>query len=212
MGYSTSAVPAPRSPRAWLTAGLGALLAAACSDTTPPPQTGPGNCAVLSTLCDSCTQQSQLATCNDAVTRADDAQCEAVLSELQSACVPRDGGAADGALVDAASLPRCGGQATADAGCACEDGGCSTSCPGGGCSFTCVSGTCTPSCSGGRCTILCLSGATCEASCAGGGCVIDCKNGSTCASSCPGGRCTFQCEEGAICNDTCGSAGTCIGP
>ena len=204
-------MPAPRSPGPWLAASLVALLIAACSDSTPAPDTSPGPCVVLSTLCDWCTQPSQQYTCTQAVSAGDDAQCEAVLGQLQPVCLPRDGGAADGALPDAASLPRCGGQATADAGCACQDGGCSTSCPGGGCSFTCASGTCTPSCSGGHCSILCLSGATCEASCAGGGCTVDCKNGSTCANSCPGGKCTFQCEEGAICNDTCGSASTCIG-
>ena len=202
-----------RSTRAgWTVAALGALAVAACSDSTPPPDTSPGPCALLSALCDWCTQPSQQYTCTQAVSTADDGQCEAIYGQLQSSCIPRDGGASDAPMLDAASLPRCGGQASADAGCACGDGGCATSCPGGGCTFACTGGTCNPSCSGGTCRVVCLAGATCEASCSGGGCAFDCKNGSTCANSCPGGNCTFQCEEGAICNDTCGSASKCVGP
>jgi hypothetical protein len=191
-----------------------AATAVACGNLSPSSDSDP--CTQLGLVCDSCKLPLDQQNCQAALASADDAQCAAILDQsgFQADCNPRDGGA-DATPVEAAALPVCGSQASADAGCACsgatDAGSCSPACPAGGCDVTCTAGTCTPTCAGGHCSLHCESGAVCEASCAGGGCVIDCKAGSQCANACPGGGCTFQCEEGAICNDTCGSATTCIG-
>lgn len=188
--------------------------AVACGSLSPSTDQDP--CTQLGEVCDLCKLPTDQQNCQAALATADDAQCAAVLDQagFQSDCVPHEGGVPVDAAVEAAALPACGAQATADADCSCSDGDsgpCSPGCPGGHCAFTCASGTCTPTCAGGGCKLRCESGAVCEASCSGGGCVIECLAGSQCANTCTGGGCSFQCADGAICSDSCGSATTCVG-
>jgi hypothetical protein len=192
---------------------LAAGAMAACTGAIPASPGATDPCTQLGQLCPSCAKATDQEQCQQALTASDPTQCTILLSSTSflADCTPRDAGPdADGSAHDAAPLPACGSQASADAGCACT-GNCSPACPGGGCTFTCASGTCTPTCAGGGCLLQCLSGATCEGSCSGGNCRVVCQGGSQCANTCSGGGCNFQCDVNAVCNDTCGSATTCVG-